>query len=108
VQSESPRLVAIHQSFLQPLLILGVERELFIATAVASGMLVFSLGNLILAVLGSLLWLLTLPFLQRLAQADPVMSRVYVRHARYASYYPARAHCAAPTRARTGWSQVSC
>lgn len=97
---ESQRVVPIHQSFLQPLLILGVERELFVITAIASGMLVFSLDNAYLASFGALLWLLTLPALRALAKADPQMSRLYVRHARHARYSPALAHLAAPTRAR--------
>jgi type IV secretory pathway TrbD component len=103
---ENSRLIAIHQSFLSPLLILGVERELFIATALVSAMLVFSVSNAFLAVVGTAFWLVTLPMLQRVARADPQMSRVYVRHARYAQYLPAAAACNAPTRSNPDWAQT--
>jgi type IV secretory pathway TrbD component len=106
IEPESPRLIAIHQSFLKPLLILGVERDLFIATATISAMLVFSVNNAYLAIIGAGFWLGTLPALQRLAKADPQMSRVYVRHARYAQYSPAAAGYHAPTRSRSDWGQI--
>lgn len=101
---QNPRLVAIHQSFLNPLLILGVERELFIATAMISAMLVLSVSNVYLAVVGAGFWLVTLPALQGVAKADPQMSRVYVRHARYAHYSPAAATCYGKTRSRLDWA----
>jgi type IV secretory pathway TrbD component len=104
VETKRPRLVPIHQSFLQPLLILGVERELLVITAILAATLVFSFGNAYLAVVGALLWLVTLPVLQRLAKVDPQMSRVYVRHACYARYFPAHPHCTAPTRERPDWA----
>ena len=103
MDSETKRLVPIHQSFLQPLLVVGVERELFVITAMLSGILIFSLDNLYLSVAGAVLWLATLPALQALAKADPQMSRVYLRHARYVRYFPARAHYDAPTRLRSDW-----
>ena len=99
-ESESSRAIPIHQSFLQPLLIFGVEREMLFVTAMTSGMLIFSLGNAYLAIIGVVMWLATLPLLQAMAKADPQMSRVYVRHARYARYFPALAHYTAATRGR--------
>ena len=106
IEPENLRLVAIHRSFLSPLLILGVERELFIVTAMISAMLVFSVSNAYLAIVGAGFWLATLPVLQRAAKADPQMSRVYVRHARYRQYMPAAAAFHAPTRSRSDWAQA--
>ena len=89
---DQDRLVPIHQSFLQPLLMLGAERELVILSAILSAMLVFSVANAYMAGLGILFWLSSVAVFQRLAKIDPQMSRVYVRHARYRNYYPAGGH----------------
>lgn len=96
LSADRERSVPIHQSFLQPLLMLGAEREVVILSAILSAMLVFSLANLYFAVMGILLWLVSVAMFQRLAKVDPQMSRVYVRHARYRSYYPAHGHPCAP------------
>jgi len=96
IGNHSPRTLPIHPSFLQPLLIMGAERELVIVTAVLAAMLIFSVANLYLALLGLALWIACIAVFQRVAKADPQMSRVYVRHARYRRYYPACAHASAP------------
>lgn len=94
----SPRTLPIHQSFLQPLLMLGAERELIILSAILAAMLIFSLASLYFAILGIAFWVASLAMLQRVATIDPQMSRVYFRHVRYRNYYPACAHAHAPTR----------
>jgi len=105
MEPSAPRLVAIHQSFLQPLLIVGAERELLLATALGATALIFSLGNVILACCGAALWLLALPLLQLLAKNDPQMSRCYLRHVRYATYFPRLAHFSAMTKLPGNWSK---
>lgn len=97
IRTHNPRTLPIHPSFLQPLLIMGAERELVIVSAVLSAMLILSFANLYLAMLGLALWIAATAVFQRVAKADPQMSRVYVRHLRYRSYYPACAHASAPT-----------
>ncbi len=96
------RILPIHQSLVQPLLILGAERELVIVSAIAAAMLIFSLANAYFAVVGILFWFLALTGLQRLAKADTQMSKTYVRHVRYRSYYPACAHSSASVRESIG------
>jgi|SRR5579864_7000925 len=98
------RTVPIHQSFVQPLLVLGAERDLVILAAVMAATLVFSLANAYFAILGTMFWLTAVAALQRLAKIDPQMSRVYIRHVRYRHYYPACAHVDAPTREPNGLS----
>ena len=95
---DTPRTIPIHQALLQPLLLLGAERELVIVAAVTTAMLVFTLANAYFAVAGAILWILSVAALQRLAKIDEQMSRVYVRHVRYGRYYPATAHLGAPPR----------
>ena len=102
-RSDRPRVVTLHQSFVQPMLVLGAEREPFIIVALVSASLVLSLGNVYLAAIGTLMWTFTLPVLRRLATADSQMTRVYLRHVRYAGYCPASARANAPTRLRTDW-----
>ncbi|MEJ2118520.1 MAG: conjugal transfer protein TrbD, partial [Alphaproteobacteria bacterium] len=46
--------------------------------------------NLVSAVIGLSVWLLSLAGLQLMAKADPHMSRIYLRFLRYRPYYPAR------------------
>jgi len=96
------RFLPIHQSLVQPLLILGAERELVIISAIVAAMLTFSLANAYFAVVGISFWLLTLAALQRLAKSDTQMSKTYVRHVRYRSYYPACAHRNASVRQTAG------
>jgi len=97
IRTHNPRTLPIHPSFLQPLLIMGAERELVIVSAVLAAMLIFSFANPYLSMLGLALWIFSIAVFQRVAKADPLMSRVYVRHTRYRSYYPACAHASAPT-----------
>ncbi len=92
---DQPRQLPIHQSFLQPLLILGAERELVIISGVFAAMLILSLANLVCALLGGTFWVVSLALLKRLAKTDPQLSRVYVRHVRFRKYYPACAHLGA-------------
>jgi type IV secretory pathway TrbD component len=66
--ADQVRSIPIHQSFLQPLLMVGAERELVILSAILSAMLVFSLANVYFAVLGILLWLSSVAVFQRLAK----------------------------------------
>lgn len=92
---DRPRQLPIHQSFLQPLLILGAERELVILSGVLAAMLILSLANFMCALLGGTFWVVSLAVLQRLAKTDPQMSKVYARHVRYRSHYAACAHLGA-------------
>lgn len=89
------RQLPIHQSFLQPLLLLGAERELVIISGVLAAMLILSLANLVCALLGGAFWVVSLAVLQRLAKTDPQLSRVYTRHVRYRKHYSACAHLGA-------------
>ncbi len=94
-------MLPIHQSLLQPLLVLGAERELVIVSATLASMTVFSIANLYFALGGLVFWSLMLAALQRLAKRDAQMSKTYVRHVRYRSYYPAHAHFTASLSHRT-------
>ena len=88
---EAPRRIPIHPSLTRPVLLAGAERELVLLNGTIIAALIFGVGvhwaSLamagLLATLGH--WALT-----RAARHDPHLSRLYVRHVRYQSYYPAR------------------
>ncbi len=86
----------MRQSLVRPLLMLGAERELVLASGMISVILVITLGNLVLAAIGVAFWIISLFVFQRMAKADPQLLRVYVRHVNKKIYYPSQAHfCAA-------------
>ena len=94
---EEPRRAAIHPSLIRPLLLGGAERELVLMNGTIIAALIFGVGfhwvsltvAALLATAGH--WALT-----RAAKHDPRLSRIYVRHVRYQSYYPARPPIGAP------------
>lgn len=52
--------------------------------------LVFSAVELRATVIGVTLWVVALYLLRKMAKADPLMRKVYMRQRRYKTYYPAR------------------
>ena len=93
---EEPRRALIHPSLTRPLLVGGAERELVLVNGTIIAALIFGVGfhSVSLTTAGLLAtaghWALT-----RAAKYDPRLSRIYVRHVRYQSYYPARPPIAA-------------
>lgn len=51
--------------------------------------LIFSAQDFKATIFGVVLWLLSLYVLRLMAKADPLMRYVYLRHRKYAEYYPA-------------------
>jgi type IV secretion system protein VirB3 len=91
----APRRTRVRQSLLRPQLVLGGERELVFGSGLLAAMLVFSLGDVKLALLGIAFWMLSLVVFQRMAKADAQLLRVYVRHVNKKIYYPAQPHVTA-------------
>lgn len=83
------RQVPIHRALHRPSLILGAERELVLLTGLIATVLVVVALSVVSAVLGIALWSLGVALLRQMGKADPLMSRVYLRHLRYQAYYPA-------------------
>lgn len=71
-------------------LFMGGDRELVMMSGVMAGALVFSAAELRATVIGIGLWFFALYVFRLMAKADPLMRHVYLRHRRYAAYYPAR------------------
>lgn len=90
-----PRKIDVHIALTRPLLLMGCEREPLLMSATLAVTLVFVLGNLAFAILGVAFWVLAVAVLQRMAKADHQMTQVYVRHARYRTFYAAQSSYAA-------------
>ncbi len=84
-----PREVMIHQSANRPNLLMGCDRELLLFSALIAAILAFSLATWWGVLTGVVFWVFAVAVLSRMAKADPLMRKVYVRHVKYQSYYPA-------------------
>jgi type IV secretion system protein VirB3 len=85
----------IRRSLLRPLLVLGGERELVMASGMITAILVFSLANPIAAGIGIAFWGVALAVFGRMAKHDPQLTKIYVRHVNKKLYYPACPHFSA-------------
>ena len=72
-------------------LVLGADRELVMLSGLLSFTLAYSIQRLDGLVAGILLWIGSLFALRLMARADPQLRSIYLRHRRYADYYPAQA-----------------
>lgn len=84
------RATPIHRAGNRPQLFLGGDRELVMFTGVLAFALVFAAQDWTATAFGSVLWITALFLFRRMAKADPLLRSVYLRHRRYAVYYPAR------------------
>ena len=87
----SARILPIHQSLHRHAHVLGAERELVMTSALIA--LLVGVGGLtaVSIVSAVIFWLVALFALRRMAKADPIMSRVWLRHIKQQEYYPAKA-----------------
>ena len=72
-------------------LFMGGDRELVMLSGVMAFALIFSAAEVRASIVGLLLWFAALFIFRWMAKADPRMRDVYLRHRRYAAYYPPRA-----------------
>jgi len=84
------RRLPIYRALCRPHLLMGAERKLVIFTGSIAGALVFSTMRPIPAIIGVVLWVVSIGILRMMAKYDPYMSDVYIRHIKYRKYYAAR------------------
>ena len=86
------RVLPIHQSLHRHAHVLGAEREPVMTAALIA--LLVGIGGLtaISAIAAASFWIIAVFALRRMAKADPVMSRVWLRHIRQQDFYPAKAN----------------
>lgn len=90
------RRLPIARSLHRPALLFGAERELVLFTALIVSVFMFSAvyttskGVLIMAIAAGCAWFVALGLFRAMAKADPMMTKVYMRHVRQAAYYQSR------------------
>ena len=90
------RRIPISRSLHRPALLFGAERELVLFTAMIVAVFIFSAvytsskGVLVMAIVAGVAWFVALRLFQTMAKADPLMTKVYLRHVRQAAYYQPR------------------
>ena len=87
----SARPLPIHQSLHRHAHVLGAERELVMTSALVA--LLVGVGGLTAVSVTSAVgfWIAAVFALRRMAKADPIMSRVWLRHIKQQEFYPAKA-----------------
>lgn len=85
--SEARRLTPFHRALHRPQQIMGGERELMLFSMLVAGGLIVSALNLVATLIGGMLWMVCVYALRKMAQADPELSKVYIRQLKYGHYY---------------------
>ena len=85
------RTLPIHQSLHRYAHIMGAERELVMTSGLIA--LLVGVGGLtaVSIVSAVVFWIIAVFALRRMAKADPMMSRVWLRHIKQQDFYPAKA-----------------
>ncbi|TGQ04870.1 MULTISPECIES: conjugal transfer protein TrbD [unclassified Mesorhizobium] len=79
----------IHRALSRPNLLMGADRELVLLTGLAAVILIFVVLTWYAALFGVAIWLVAVAALRMMAQSDPLMRRVYLRHISFRPYYRA-------------------
>ncbi|MDE3028647.1 MAG: VirB3 family type IV secretion system protein [Paracoccaceae bacterium] len=86
---EPLRQTRVHRALHRPQMILGGERELMLFSALLAGGIAMASLNLVATISGGVIWIFCAYGLRRMAKADPILSKIYMRHRKYADHYPA-------------------
>jgi len=81
------------QALLRPILLFGGEREITLVTLLLAGTIAYAgfLGqSLLIMVAGIFLGIVGISICREMAKTDPHQVRVFIRHIKYAKFYPAR------------------
>ncbi len=82
-----PRTITLHQSLHRHNFVLGAERELAMSSALIAILVGVGGMTLIAACTASLFWICAIFVLRRMAKADPMMSKVWMRHVKQQIFY---------------------
>lgn len=84
------RRIPVHSSLHRANLVMGAERELALGSALAA--LLVGIGGMSLVSAGAAIvfWFCAIWALRRMARADPMMSKVWLRYVRQQVFYSAR------------------
>lgn len=84
------RIIPIHQSLHRHMNVLGAERELVMLSALIA--LLVGVGGLTLVsgIVALIFWVVSIFVLRHMAKADPIMSKVWMRHIKQKTFYSAK------------------
>lgn len=85
------RRTPIHQALHRHNLVLGAERELAMSCAIIALLVGVGGMTVISGLVSFTLWLAAIFVLRRMARADPLMSKVWMRHVKQQDLYSAKA-----------------
>jgi len=80
----------LFRALYRPQMILGGERELVLLSLVLCVGLGVTSQNMVGILVSTGVWVVVIALLRLMGKADPLMSKVYLRHLQYQHYYPAR------------------
>jgi len=81
--------IKVHSALNKSNLLLGGERELMLLVGLFSALMIFIAMTWQTFVIGIILWLILTMLLRMMAKADPLMSKIYLRHLKYKDFYMA-------------------
>lgn len=85
------RRALIHQSLHRQNLVMGAERELAMSSALIALLVGVGGMTVISGIAAFVFWLAAIFVLRRMARADPLMSKVWMRHVKQQDLYSAKA-----------------
>lgn len=86
-ETEDLRITPIRRALHRPQQIWGGERELMLFSMLIAAALIIVSLNFFSVVVGLIFWMLCAYSLRKMAKADPIMSKVYMRQIKYRNYY---------------------
>lgn len=81
--------VPIYGALNRPNLFMGCEREWILGIAIFIAAVIFSLQDLFSTLAAIIAWVICFNVFKKMGKADPIMSKVYLRHIAYKQYYRA-------------------
>jgi len=81
--------IKVHSALNKSNLLLGGERELMLLVGLFSALMIFIAMTWQTFIIGITLWLILTMLLRMMAKADPLMSKIYLRHLKYKDFYMA-------------------
>lgn len=87
---DRPREIIINQALTQPDHLWGVERQLVLVFVVITIAMVALASGLWPRIVALVIWFGAYACLKMMADTDPLMSKVYIRHIQYKKYYTAQ------------------
>lgn len=84
------RIITIHQSLHRHMHVLGAERELVMTSALIALLVAIGGLTIISGVTAFIFWVVSIFGLRHMAKADPIMSKVWLRHIKQRTFYNAK------------------